>query len=225
MNMNMKQCVIRRACSSRPGNRLRRWELALLLGLAVAALAGVWLDGEQEALADKVIRLHVLANSDSERDQALKLQVRDAVLAQAQEYLEPGYTLAESRQALTEHLPQLAQAGADVVAAAGYDYPVTASLEDDYWFPTKTYTDFALPAGAYTALRVEIGEGAGRNWWCVVFPPLCLGAVSETAEQTAAQAGLTGEEIALITGEEEGYVVKFRAIELAEQFKAWLESR
>ena len=209
----------------RGGRRLRRWELTLLLGLALAALAGVWLDGEQGALADKVIRLHVLANSDSGADQALKLQVRDAVLEQAEEYLEQGATLEESRQALTEHLPQLAQAGADAVAAAGYSYPVTASLEDECWFPTKTYTDFALPEGAYTALRIEIGQGAGRNWWCVVFPPLCLGSVTETAEETAAQAGLTGEEVALLTGEDGGYVIKFRAVELAEQFKAWLESR
>ena len=191
---------------------LRRWELALLLGVALAALLGVWLDGAQAALSDRVIRLHVLANSDSEADQALKLRVRDAVLAEAEELLRA-------------HLYDLAAAGAEVVGEAGYSYPVTASLVHDYWFPPKTYTDFALPAGAYTALRIEIGAGGGQNWWCVVFPPLCLGSVSETTQETALEAGLTENQVSLMTGEDEGYVVKFKAVELLEQFKGWLEGR
>ena len=202
------------------GKTLHRWELALLLGVACAALLGVWLDGSQAALADQVIRLHVLANSDREEDQALKLQVRDRVLEQAEAYFVPGATLEQTEQTLSAHLEDLARAGAEVVAEAGYSYPVTASLEHDYWFPTKTYSDFALPAGAYTALRIEIGEGGGQNWWCVVFPPLCLGSVTETTEQTAREAGMDAEEVSLITGEEEGYVVKFKAIEIIEGLKA-----
>lgn len=201
---------------------LRRWELALLLGVAIAALAGVWLDRSQAALSDQVIRLHVLANSDSEADQALKLKVRDRVLGAASDYFAPGATLEETREVLTEHLADIAAAGADQVAEEGYQYPVTVSLEDNYWFPTKQYTDFALPAGEYTALRVVIGEGAGQNWWCVVFPPLCLGSVSETAAQTALSDGFTQDQVSLITGEDEGYVVKFKAIELWEGFQHWI---
>ena len=201
---------------------LRRWELALLLGVALAALLGVWLDRSQSALADQVIRLHVLANSDSEADQALKLQVRDRVLEAAESYFQPGATRAETEAILREHLGDLAAVGAETVGAAGYDYLVTASLEENYWFPTKEYEDFALPAGEYTALRVVIGEGDGRNWWCVVFPPLCLGSVSEPAAQTALQAGLSEDQVSLITGEDEGYVVKFRAMELWEDFQHWL---
>lgn len=201
---------------------LRRWELALLLGVAFAALAGVWLDRSQAALADQVIRLHVLANSDSEADQALKLKVRDKVLGVAADYFVPGATLEETRATLTDHLADIAAAGAQQVAEEGYQYPVTVSLEDNYWFPTKQYTDFALPAGEYTALRVVIGEGAGQNWWCVLFPPLCLGSVSETAAQTALSDGFTQDQVSLITGEDEGYVVKFKAIELWEQFQHWL---
>ncbi len=201
---------------------LRRWELALLLGVAFAALAGVWLDRSQAALADQVIRLHVLANSDSEADQALKLKVRDKVLGVAADYFVPGATLEETRATLTDHLADIAAAGAQQVAEEGYQYPVTVSLEDNYWFPTKQYTDFALPAGEYTALRVVIGEGAGQNWWCVLFPPLCLGSVSETAAQTALSDGFTPDQVSLITGEDEGYVVKFKAIELWEQFQHWL---
>ena len=201
---------------------LRRWELALLIGVALAALLGARLDGAQAALADRVIRLHVLANSDSAEDQALKLRVRDRILAEAETYLTPGITRDETEELLRAHLYDLAAAGAEVVGAAGCDYPVTASLVHNYWFPTKTYTDFALPAGQYTALRIEIGEGAGQNWWCVVFPPLCLGSVSEPAAQTALQAGLSQDQASLITGEDEGYVVKFRAMELWEDFQHWL---
>ena len=202
---------------------LRRWELALLLGMAAAALWGVRLDGEQAALADKVVRLHVLANSDTQEDQALKLAVRDAVLAATDGVVPPGAELEEAEQALTQALPAIADAGARVVGEQGYSYPVTASLEHDVWFPTKEYTDFAFPAGEYTALRVTIGEGGGRNWWCVVFPPLCLGSVTETTAETALEGGLEDREVSLITGEDEGYVVKFKAMELLEKFQGWLE--
>ena len=201
---------------------LRRWELALLLGVAAAALWGVRLDGEQAALADKVVRLHVLANSDTQEDQALKLAVRDAVLAAADGVVPPGAELEEAEQALTQALPAIADAGARVVGEKGYSYPVTASLEHDVWFPTKEYTDFAFPAGEYTALRVTIGEGGGRNWWCVVFPPLCLGSVTENTAETALEGGLEDREVSLITGEDEGYVVKFKAMELLEEFQGWL---
>ena len=206
-------------------DRLRRWEAALLAGVAAAALWGVRLDAQQAALADKVVRLHVLANSDSGEDQALKLQVRDAVLFAADGLIAPGGSLEEAEAAIVEALPALAAAGAQVVGQEGYSYPVTASLEHNVWFPTKTYTDFALPAGEYTALRVVIGEGGGQNWWCVVFPPLCLGSVTETAAETALEGGLDSGEVALITGESEGYVVKFKAMELLEDFRGWVEGR
>ena len=205
--------------------KLRRWELALLLGVAVAALAGVWLDGQQSALADKVIRLHVIAHSDSPEDQALKLQVRDRILAESGELLSGGASLEQARAALQDSLAELAGIGAEAVGEAGYSDPLTASLEDGVWFPTKQYPDFALPAGRYTALRQVIGDGGGQNWWCVVFPPLCLGSVTETAAQAAAEGGFSQEEIALLTGEEGGYVVKFKAIELWEQLRGWLEER
>ena len=206
-------------------HKLRRWELALLLGVALAALLGAWLDSSQSALADQVIRLHVLANSDSEADQALKLEVRDRVLEVAESYFQPGATRDETEAILRDHLEELAAAGAETVGAAGYDYPVTASLEENYWFPTKEYTDFALPAGESTALRIGIGEGGGHNWWCVVFPPLCLGSVTESAAQTALSAGLSEDQVSLMTGEDEGYVVKFRAMELWEDFQHWLSEQ
>ncbi len=198
--------------------KLKRWEVALLTGVAVALLMGTYLDREQAALADSVIRLHVIANSDSEADQELKYQVRDRILTEAAALYQPGDDLQQVRRSMEENLTLLAQAGRDVVEEQGYDYPVSARLERT-WFPTKKYTDFALPAGNYTALRIVVGEGKGENWWCVAFPPLCLGSVSETVDEAAAAGNFTPEQVSLITGESGGYVVKFKAMELWEQFK------
>lgn len=187
-----------------------RIELAALLGLCVALLLGTWLSGQQAALANRLVRLHVVGASDSAEDQAVKLQVRDAVLAEAEPWLRGVISQEEAMALLAEHLEELARTGAAVAGTR-----VTASLEERAWFPTKEYTDFSLPAGYYTALKITLDEGQGRNWWCVVFPPLCMGSVSETAEQ----AGNFSEgQLKLITGEEESYVLKFRAIELWEEF-------
>lgn len=199
---------------------LRRWEAALLFGVGFALLMGTWIAGEQRSLAGQMVRLHVVANSDSEADQAAKLLVRDAVLTEATPWLEGAATREEAVEILGAHLPELAQAGA---AAAGEGVAVTATLEEDAWFPTKEYEDFALPAGKYTALRITVGEGAGHNWWCVVFPPLCLGSVSETVAEKA--GNFSEDQVRLITGESEGYVVKFKAMELWDEFGDWLEKR
>lgn len=189
---------------------LKRWELALLLALGLFLLLGVWLSSAHAALSGDVLRLHVLANSDSDADQALKLAVRDRVLAEAAGRLAGVSDRQEAERVLSASLEPLARAGAEAVAEAGYDYPVTVCLENT-WFPTKEYDGFALPAGEYRALRVLIGAGEGRNWWCVVFPPLCLGAVSEPAQ--AAMEALPESERALIVGESGGYVLKFKLLE------------
>ena len=201
---------------NRKNSKFYRWELALLLGVALAALGGTYLSGQQSALADSVVRLHVIGASNSDFDQAQKLVARDAVLAAAEPYLEGTTSQGEARTALEGHLEEIAQAGA---GALGYTQNVTARLEDGAWFPTKEYTDFALPAGRYTALRVEIGPAEGRNWWCVVFPPLCMGAVSETATEAV---GLSEDQVGLITGADGGYQLKFRAVELWEQLTGGL---
>ena len=193
--------------------KLKTWENALMFGILISVTVGSWLGREQQGLADSVIRFHVIANSDSEADQALKLAVRDRVLARAEELYPQDATLAQAQTALEGHLNALAAAGREVVEEQGYDYPVTARLED-CWFPTKEYEGFALPAGNYTALRVVIGEGRGQNWWCVAFPPLCLGAASETVDQALEAGHFTPDQGALVTGDGKGYVLKFKAMEL-----------
>ncbi len=189
----------------------RKIEAALLIGLAAALLAGSASLRTQSRLADRVVRLHVLANSDSEEDQSLKLLVRDQVLQQAAGILEGAEDRQTAESRLRGSLPDLEAAAARTVAANGYDYPVTAELEETE-FPTKEYDGFALPAGRYLALRVSIGRAEGRNWWCVVFPPLCA-AASEEVPQTALASGLTEEQVALITEEDRGYELRFKAVE------------
>lgn len=195
-------------------------KLALLLGLSLVLLLAVWLTGQQNALSGQVVRLHVVGESDSVADQMAKLRVRDAVLVRAEPLLDGVTNQAQAQEVLAAHLEELARAGMGVLDG---ETVVTASLEPAAWFPTKQYHDFALPAGRYPALRLTLGEGRGRNWWCVVFPPLCMGAVTERAEERA--QCFTSGQVKLITGEDGGYVVKFKALELWNGFRERLSPR
>ena len=199
------------------GYKLKFFEIALLIGLAVFLTSGALALRTQDELADKVVRLHVLANSDSEEDQALKRGVRDAVLEQATAILEQSADRREAESRLRGQLLELERIAAKEIAAEGYDYPVTVNLENTD-FPTKEYDGFTLPAGEYLALRVIIGEGKGQNWWCVVFPPLCT-AASADVPASALAAGFSEEEVSLITEENQGYVLKFKAVEWWETLK------
>ena len=195
----------------RQGLALSLLELALLIGVTVLLVTGAWAANTQGELADKVVRLHVIANSDSEEDQALKLQVRDAVLDRTEEILRASADRAEAAERLEAALPELERLAEETAAANGFDCGVTAELTETS-FPTKEYDGFALPAGKYLALRIVIGEGAGQNWWCVVFPPLCTAAASEVPE-TALAAGLTEDQVSLITEEDGGYTLRFKVVE------------
>ena len=198
-------------------NWRKKLECSLLFGLAVILLLGGRVHGTQTALAEKLVRLHVIANSDSRQDQAVKLLVRDRMLTEVQSLLAGEEDLAAAKAKLQAALPALAAAGQAVVDQEGAPYHVTAALEQTF-FPTKEYEGFSLPAGKYTALRVILGDGQGANWWCVLFPPLCMGLASEEMAETAQAAGLTEDEIALITEQDEGYVFRFRCVDLWEEF-------
>lgn len=195
------------------------WELALLLALAVTLLWGAVCVQRQDALQQKLIRLHVLANSDDAVDQELKLLVRDRVLTLAQEILTQAADREQAQRQLTEALPRLRQAAEETLAAAGCDDSVEARLEEAD-FPTRDYDGFSLPAGRYLSLRIIIGEGQGQNWWCVVFPPLCSSAACSW-QDTAQSGGLDGEDVSLMA-EEDGYVLRFRSVELWEMLRSWL---
>ena len=194
----------------------KKLEIALLLALAATLLWGAASLHRQETLSRKMIRLHVIANSDSDADQSLKLQVRDAVLARATELLTQSADMTDAWLRLEDALSALEQTAS---AACGGAYPVRAELAETE-FPLKEYDGFALPAGRYPALRVIIGAGAGRNWWCVVYPPLCTTACTDM-ERVAIDAGLDGNDVKLIR-EEEGYILRFRAVELWQRLRQYL---
>ena len=198
--------------------RAARWEGALLIAILISFAWGTWADRTQQQLSDKVLRLHVLANSDSEADQALKRKVRDSVLETASAILADCPDRETAEQRLSAALLEIEDAARARIAAEGGEQTVTAELRPTV-FPTREYEDFTLPAGEYLALRVVLGEGEGHNWWCVVFPPLCAETTSSLS-QTAMAAGLTEEEVALIT-ESDGYQLKFKAVELWEKLMAY----
>ena len=197
---------------TKQAGRLRLAEIILLLFLAAFLASGAMALQTGQELSDKVVRLHVLANSDSEEDQALKLKVRDRILAYAEPLLAGAADRREAEALLRGRVLELERIAAEEIRANGYDYGVTIKLEDTV-FPTREYEGFALPAGKYLALRAVIGAGEGQNWWCVVFPPLCLASVSEQGVETAAEGVLSEDQVALITGQDGGYVLKFRLIE------------
>ena len=199
-------------------HKLYKWEIALVLGFLVALLWGVTTARAQGDLAERVIRIHVIANSDSENDQRLKLEVRDAVLELVAEAGEGVNDPAEMAQRLLPKLPELERAGEEVLRDRGCGDEVTATLTR-CWFPTKHYSDFAFPAGEYTALRLVIGGGEGENWWCVAFPPLCVGAAAESIENAVSVGYFTQEQGALLTAQEGEYVLRFKSMELFGQIK------
>ena len=189
----------------------------LLLGTALVLAAAIGCAGllaQQRALADKLVRFHVVADSDAPGDQKRKLAVRDALL----EALEPLSKAAETKdqmlEALQRSLPALKKTAEQTLRRFGCDDSVEISLGEEP-FPTRYYDTFALPAGRYTALRVRLGSAEGHNWWCVCFPNLCGAACTDALDAVAAGAGFSDAELRLITGREP-YVIRFKVLE-------WLE--
>ncbi len=191
--------------------------MAVLLAVILSGLCFLPVHGERD-IYRTVVRLHVLANSDSEEDQALKLRVRDAVLAVTSPLVEDCTTQAEAVAVLESHREDLVAAARAVIVSEGRDDAVSVTLgEEEY--PTRTYESCCFPAGTYVSLRVCIGEAAGQNWWCVLFPPLCLSAATASAdnEEAFVQAGLTKDQYGIIT--ETGktkYKVRFKLLEVIE---------
>lgn len=188
--------------------RLRPWETALLLALCVFFLSGVWAADTQTGLAGNLVRLHVIANSDSDADQAAKLQMRDKVLQLLSPQLAGCRTREEAVDIILQQKPALEALG-DVTVTLGTEY-----------YPTREYDSFSLPAGEYLSLRVVMGAGQGHNWWCVVFPPLCTEALAEPVQD--AFALLPDDADRLVTQDGTDYILRFRLVEwwnaLAERF-------
>ncbi|MBR2346436.1 MAG: stage II sporulation protein R [Clostridia bacterium] len=169
----------------------------------------------EAAIYDNVLRLHVLANSDSSADQSLKLEVRDRILEETATLFKDCKTKDEAREAVESNLDKIREIAEQTVREAGYDYSVSVSLgEEEY--PTKNYEECCFPAGEYLSLRVMIGEAEGENWWCVLFPPLCIDAAGESRE-VFAEVGLTDEQYSFITETDNPkYKVRFKLLEVIE---------
>ena len=185
-------------------NTLRIWELSALVGLCLCLLAGTWSEARLSSISARLVRLHVLAASDAPEEQAVKLRVRDAVLEAISPMLAGAENADEAEAVLREALPAVREAAER--AAGGR--PVAVSLSPER-YPTRDYGGFRLPAGRYRSLRVVLGEGRGHNWWCVVFPPVCLSAVQAEALRPA----MNSADYALLTGTE-GWELRFRSVEL-----------
>lgn len=200
----------------------KKFCVALVAALVVSiALSFLPIHGEEE-IYDSVVRLHVLANSDSEEDQALKLQVRDAVLAVTSPLVKDCRSKEEAVAVLEANLPAMEAAARAVIADAGRDDAVAVMLGEES-YPTRTYENCCFPAGDYISLRVAIGEAAGQNWWCVLFPPLCLSAAEakdSDNEDAFVQVGLSKDQYGIIT--ETGktkYKVRFKILEVVRGWK------
>ena len=185
-----------------------------LLAITLALFAALALVQRQEALAGKLIRLHVVANSNTTSDQAVKLQVRDAVLAAIAPLTDASATQEEAAAALQGDLASIQAAAEAALRQAGQATCSVAVRLCKERFPTRLYPTFSLPAGTYTSL--------GRNWWCVVFPTLCTAAESEDLRTVAASAGLTSDELALMTEENPRYQPEFKLLEWLTQLRALL---
>lgn len=156
---------------------------------------------DRRSLSGQLIRLHVVANSDSAEDQQVKLQVRDAVISGIQSDLAKAGDMEEARAYLQENLPKIQRIANGVLKRAGFEEEAVATLCRET-FDKRVYDTFSLPAGVYEALRITIGEGEGRNWWCVAFPSLCLPATTSGFEDTAVEAGFSETMTKTLSGED-----------------------
>lgn len=200
---------------------MKRLEISLLIALIFCTVLSMSaLNIECEEIRGGVLRLHVLANSDDVEDQDLKLKVRDRLLEVSNDIYADTQSRDEAIISTESNLALLQTEAEKVITKNGYDYTVTVELEDTY-FTTRTYGDITLPAGTYKAVRVIIGEGKGHNWWCVMFPPLCISAASENEAEL--EEVLTDEQMDLVKGAP--YEAKFKCVEWYEEFMQYLSGQ
>ena len=200
--------------------KLKKFEAALLCALIFASAVGIsGYAGTYEGIRSNVLRLHVLANSDSKEDQALKLKVRDRVLKEGKDIFDGAKNIEQAEKILKPQLGRLQKAAQDEVYKQGYKYPVKITISKEY-FETRVYNNKeTLPAGNYNAVRVIIGEGKGKNWWCIMFPPMCIPAAEPSADLNSV---LTDGQIKIVEGGSK-YEAKFKAVEIYENLKHEIE--
>ena len=196
--------------------------MAICAMIICTALYGYRVQTEQRQIADRLVRLHIVANSDTAQDQDLKLQVRDALLPEISALTARCGNRKEAETVLQQHLPELTALAQRVLRQTGSEQTVTARLSTEL-FPRREYETFSLPAGSYRTLRITLGEGQGHNWWCVAFPALCTLSASQQEEALEA-ANFTRAQRDLLTGEDITVELKFKSLELWKQLRQWLQA-
>jgi len=207
-----------------------RLTILILSFIAIISIMTITISGEvkkidsvSENYKNKLIRFHVIANSDSDEDQELKLKVRDEIIKYLKPKLENSNSIAESEEIIKKEYSELEKISKNIISENGYNYEVKVGIEYST-FPTKQYSNVILPAGEYKALKIVIGKGQGKNWWCVMFPPLCFvdeesGVIDKATDEKLKEV-LTEEEYKLITQKTEKDMsrvkVKFKIVEMLE---------
>lgn len=199
-------------------SRKRTYSLPIFIVSIIIGLAYAYITSKpnndistiQQGISHKIIRFHVIANSDSDADQALKLKVKEAVVNYTAELLCNSKSISETEDLLSSHINDIISIANNVISENDYDYPVTAEITDTY-FPTKSYGSYTFPPGTYRAFQIKIGEAKGKNWWCVLYPPLCFidishGTVNPESEELLKET-LTTDEFQAVSDE---YTVKYR---------------
>lgn len=171
---------------------------------------------ECKEISNEVFRLHILANSDSDSDQQLKLKVRDRVLNYTESLFKNAHSKQEAESVVSENLQDICNVALKEVRSNGYDYGVKAEITNMY-FTTRYYDSYTLPSGMYDALRISIGSGEGKNWWCVMYPSVCIS--TEENQDKAAKEALNDNQYDIVKNEK--YEYKFKIVEIFEKIRSF----
>lgn len=191
---------------------MKKTAIYTLLILCVTLIIAVIPTEAEGAIYEDTVRLHILANSDTKEDQELKIKIRDDILTEFSDELTEISSKEEAELKIGSLLTEIECFAKTKVEKYGYSYDVSAKLSEE-WYDTREYENFTLPKGYYTSLRVIIGEGEGKNWWCVMYPPLCVDIATEKAPKDDAIKKYSKSEVTLIT--KKGYNAKFKILEVA----------
>lgn len=194
----------------------KRIKLSLIFGIICAMLLSMTQFSVLcDDLRENILRLHIIANSDSTEDQALKLKIRDTILNETGDLFLGVTELENAEKQASEHIDEFTQIANRVIKENGFDYSANVTLGDCF-FETREYETFTLPAGNYRSLIIELGKAEGKNWWCVIFPSVCIPAASSGDLRDS-----TDEKSAEVAENSDQYIVKFKAVEIYEKIKNW----
>ncbi len=194
----------------------KRIQLSICFGLICAVLLSVSrFNVLCDDLRDNILRLHIIANSDSEQDQALKLKIRDRILEESSDVFVKAESLEAAEKITEKELSRFEAIANEVIKENGFNYKAKVTLGDSF-FETRNYETFTLPAGTYRSLIIKLGNAEGKNWWCIIFPSVCIPAATDSSLRNSVK-----KESAAVAEQPDRYIVKFKAVEIFEKIKNW----